>query len=97
LYLLIDESTLDFHALEEMIAGSTDDHGDDDEHHNSDSAAHPENRSSHGARYRFSRYLRFARGRRGRHGHSHRPWGNRDSITEDPTDPPVPMVSETRL
>ncbi|KAH8119156.1 hypothetical protein DFH11DRAFT_426005 [Phellopilus nigrolimitatus] len=77
----------DFHALEEMIAGSTDSHGADDEGH--------EHRGSSHVGSRFSRYLRFARGRRGQH--SHRPWGNRDSITEDPTDPPYPIVRDMSL
>jgi len=76
----------DFHALEEMIAGTSE---SDAENH----LGMPENRASmHGAGSRFSRYLRFARGRRG----GGRQWGNRDSITEDPTDPPYPIAPEHR-
>ena len=62
---------------------------DREENHNNH-----DRRSSHVAS-RFSRYLRFARGRRGHH--SHRRWGDRDSITEDPTDPPMPVVRDTTL
>ncbi|KAI5119869.1 hypothetical protein M0805_000703 [Coniferiporia weirii] len=79
----------DFHALEEMIAGSTDGHDEHSEHDDGH-----ERRSAH-LGSRFSRYLRFARGRRGHHGH--RQWGNRDSIIEDPTDPPYPLASESTL
>lgn len=72
----------DFHALEEMISGGAADQSDPD-------LTNQEHRAStHGAGSRFSRYLRFARGRRGRQ------WGNRDSIVEDPTDPPYPLAPD---
>ena len=79
-----------------MIAGSTapdnTDTGDAHEHEH-------EHENRHSTRSgRFSRYLRFARHRRqGEGNHRHRPWGNRDDITEDPTDPPYPMIGETTL
>ncbi|KLO14282.1 hypothetical protein SCHPADRAFT_939693 [Schizopora paradoxa] len=76
----------DFHALEEMIAGTTE---SDIDNHLDMPPHHP---TSHGAGSRFSRYLRFARGRRA----NGRQWGNRDSITEDPTDPPYPLAPEHR-
>lgn len=78
----------DFNALEEMIAGR--------DESSSSSSPHEETqeRSGRGSNMgsRLSRYLRFTR----RHGHN-RHWGNRDSIIEDPTDPPYPMVRETTL
>ncbi|KAL5528495.1 hypothetical protein ACEPAF_7631 [Sanghuangporus sanghuang] len=76
----------DFHALEEMIAS-----GDAMQEDREDT--HGRHSSHMGSR--FSRYLRFARGRRVHH--NHRLWGNRDDITEDPTDPPMPMARDTTL
>lgn len=69
-----------------MIAGSSGQEVGHDEER--------DHRASHGAS-RFSRYLRFARGR---HGHGRqRQFGNRDSIIEDPTDPPMPLARDTSL
>ncbi|KAL5507337.1 hypothetical protein ACEPAH_6793 [Sanghuangporus vaninii] len=76
----------DFHALEEMIASGDAMQQDHEDTHG---------RHSFQMGSRFSRYLRFARGRRGHH--NYRLWGNRDDITEDPTDPPMPMARDTTL
>ena len=91
----INNSALDFHALEEMIAGTTDGHAEGNEGAAAQDSHGHDRHSSHFAS-RFSRYIRFARGRQGSH-NPHRRWGDRDNTTEDPTDPPYPIIHDTSL